>query len=69
MINFRLRHDDVLISEIADVLISWASQPAGELDEQKARAILAGYESVRQLTEAEKSTSRVRPRIRRQTLC
>ncbi|MBY5385260.1 MULTISPECIES: homoserine kinase [Rhizobium] len=54
VINFRLRHDDVLISEIADVLISWASQPAGELDEQKARAILAGYESVRQLTEAEK---------------
>ncbi|XKM37713.1 phosphotransferase (plasmid) [Rhizobium ruizarguesonis] len=53
VINFRLRHDDVLVSEIADVLVSWASRPTGELDEQKARAVLAGYESVRLLTKAE----------------
>ncbi|EJC71658.1 putative homoserine kinase type II (protein kinase fold) [Rhizobium leguminosarum bv. trifolii WSM2012] len=53
VINFRLRHDDVLISEIADVLVGWASLPTGELDKQKHRGILAGYESVRLLTEAE----------------
>ncbi len=53
VINFRLRHDDVLISEVADVLVGWTSRANGELDEQKARAILAGYESVRLLTEAE----------------
>ncbi|AUW47232.1 phosphotransferase [Rhizobium leguminosarum] len=53
VINFRLRHDDVLISEIADVLVGWTSLPSGALEEQKARAILAGYESVRLLTEAE----------------
>ncbi|ARM91009.1 homoserine kinase type II [Rhizobium leguminosarum] len=53
VINFRLRHDDVLISEIADVLVGWTSLPSGALEEQKAQAILAGYESVRLLTEAE----------------
>jgi homoserine kinase type II len=51
--NFRLRHDDVLFSEIAGVLVSWADLPKGELHEQKARAVLAGYESVRHLTDAE----------------
>ncbi|WP_376743957.1 phosphotransferase [Ensifer canadensis] len=53
VINFRLRHDDVLISEIAEVLVGWASLLTGELDEEKASAIRAGYESVRLLTEAE----------------
>jgi homoserine kinase type II len=43
----------VLISEIADVLVGWASLPTGELDEKKHQAILAGYKSVRLLTEAE----------------
>ena len=51
--NFRLRHDDVLFSEIAGILVSWANLPNGELHEQKARAVLAGYESVRHLTDAE----------------
>ncbi|MBB5536032.1 hypothetical protein [Rhizobium giardinii] len=32
--NFRLRHDDVLFSEIAGVLVSWADLPKGELHEQ-----------------------------------
>ncbi|CAN7714194.1 phosphotransferase [Phyllobacterium sp. LjRoot231] len=53
VINFRLRHDDVLICEIADVLVGWASRPNGEFDDQKARAILAGYQSVKVLTTAE----------------
>lgn len=55
VINFRLRHDDALVSEIADVLVGWASRPDGELDEQKARAILSGYQSVRVLTNAEQA--------------
>ncbi|MFB9981332.1 phosphotransferase [Mesorhizobium kowhaii] len=54
VINFRLRHDDILISEIADVLVGWTSQPNGALDDQKSGAILAGYQSVRRLTGTEK---------------
>ena len=50
--NLRLRHDDVLFSEIAGVLVSWANLPKGELYEQKARAVLAGYERVRHLIDA-----------------
>ncbi|MDG4889883.1 MULTISPECIES: phosphotransferase [unclassified Mesorhizobium] len=55
VINFRLRHDDVLVSEIADVLVGWASQPNGELDRNKTSAILAGYQSVRTLMDTEKA--------------
>lgn len=55
VINFRLRHDDVLVSEIADVIVGWVSQPNGELDQYKTSAILAGYQSVRRLTDAEKA--------------
>ncbi|MBB4292380.1 homoserine kinase type II [Rhizobium leguminosarum] len=55
VINFRLRHDDALVSEIADVLVGWASRPSGELDEQKARAVMIGYQSVRILTSVEKA--------------
>jgi len=51
--NFRLRHDDVLFSEIAGILVSWANLPKGVLHEQKARAVLAGYERVGHLTAAE----------------
>jgi homoserine kinase type II len=51
--NFRLRHDDVLFSEIAGVLVSWADLPNGVLHEQKARAVLAGYERVRHLSDSE----------------
>jgi homoserine kinase type II len=53
VINFRLRHDDVLVSEIADVLVRWTSLPSGELDRPRARAILSGYQSVRTLTATE----------------
>ncbi|MBM2712899.1 phosphotransferase [Mesorhizobium caraganae] len=55
VINFRLRHDDVLVSEIADVLVGWASRANGELDPSKTGAILAGYQSVRKLADSEKA--------------
>jgi homoserine kinase type II len=54
VINFRLRHDDVLVSEIADVLVAWAGEASGELNKERARALLRGYEKVRLLTGPEK---------------
>jgi homoserine kinase type II len=54
IINFRLRHDDVLISEVADVLVGWASQTTGALDTERARALLQGYQEIRKLTKAER---------------
>ncbi|WP_114948729.1 phosphotransferase [Microvirga calopogonii] len=55
IINFRLRHDDALISEVADVLVRWTSRPNGELDQEKVHAVLGGYQSVRRITDAEKA--------------
>lgn len=55
VINFRLRHDDVLVSEIAEVLVRWTSRPDGELDPLKARAVLTGHQSIRTLALAEKA--------------
>ncbi|QFI69124.1 phosphotransferase [Sinorhizobium alkalisoli] len=54
VINFRLRHDDVLVSEVADVLVGWAGETNGELNEERARALLQGYEEIRSLSGAEK---------------
>ncbi|WP_085034345.1 phosphotransferase [Ensifer aridi] len=54
IINFRLRHDDVLVSEVADVLVGWAGETNGELNKERARAVLQGYEEVRSLSGAEK---------------
>lgn len=54
VINFRPRHDDVLVSEVADVLVGWAGETNGELNKERARALLQGYEEVRGLTAAEK---------------
>jgi hypothetical protein len=42
-LNFRLRQDDGLISEVADVLVGWASQTTGALDTERARL---AYKSV-----------------------
>lgn len=53
VINFRLRHDDILISELADVLIGWTSTASGELDHEMADSILRGYQEVRKLTSSE----------------
>jgi len=50
VINFRLRHDDLLISEIADVLVAWTGEPNGQLNKVCARAILQGYGEVRKLS-------------------
>ncbi|MGO8455218.1 phosphotransferase [Rhizobium ruizarguesonis] len=54
IINFRLRHDDAFVSEIADVLVGWVAEPGGELNKDRARALLQGYEEVRQLSGPEK---------------
>ncbi|WP_426128368.1 phosphotransferase [Pararhizobium sp. PWRC1-1] len=53
IINFRLRHDEVLVAELADVLVAWTMYPDGSLDEDCAQAIVAGYTSVRSLEEKE----------------
>ncbi|MCV9999342.1 phosphotransferase [Pararhizobium sp. YC-54] len=53
VINFRLRHEDVMISEIADVLIGWTLNLEGIIDADLAKAILRGYQAVRTLTAIE----------------
>ncbi|MCR6502432.1 homoserine kinase [Shinella sp. CPCC 101442] len=55
VINFRLRHDDALVSEIAEALVDWTIRANGELDRTKARSMLKGYQSVRALTGAERA--------------
>ncbi|QFI70694.1 Homoserine kinase (plasmid) [Sinorhizobium alkalisoli] len=55
VINFRLRHDDALIAEIADVLVDWTGVPDGGLDRRKAHALLSGYQAIRKLSAAEKT--------------
>ncbi|RWN07412.1 phosphotransferase [Mesorhizobium sp.] len=54
IINFRLRHDDVLIAELADVLVRWTMLSNGALDGERAEAILKGYCRVRQLQDNER---------------
>lgn len=54
IINFRLRHDDALLSEVADALVAWTSEADGELDRVRAKALLNGYQEVRILTVAER---------------
>lgn len=49
VINFRLRHDDLLIAELAQVLLHWTARADRTLDGARARALLAGYEEVRPL--------------------
>jgi homoserine kinase type II len=54
VINFRLRHDDVLVAELAQLLVTWAARADGMLAENLARALLEGYQQVRPLNEAER---------------
>ncbi len=54
VINFRLRHEDALVSELADALVGWAGELSGELNKARARALLQGYQEIRCLTDAEK---------------
>ncbi|MCY1328133.1 Homoserine kinase [compost metagenome] len=53
VINFRLRHDDVLIAELAQVLLHWTAKANGALDRTLAGALLTGYTEVRNLSEPE----------------
>ncbi|MBB2675507.1 phosphotransferase [Rhizobium sophoriradicis] len=53
VINFRFRHNDVLIAELAEVILHWAVTADGTLERTLVRALLAGYEDIRSLNEAE----------------
>lgn len=50
IINFRLRHDDVLIAELAALLVGWSAQDDGMLASELSWALLAGYEQVRRFS-------------------
>ncbi|OVE86869.1 homoserine kinase [Agrobacterium tumefaciens] len=54
VINFRLRHEDFLISEIAEVLVNWALRSDGVIDPIRAKALIRGYQAERPLTATEK---------------
>lgn len=54
VINFRLRHDDLLIAELAQVLLHWTARADGTLDGKLGRALLDGYEDVRPLSSEER---------------
>ena len=54
VINFRLRHDDLLIAELAQVLLHWTARADGTLDGELASALLDGYEDVRPLSPKER---------------
>lgn len=54
IINFRLRHDEVLAVELAEVLVSWTMLQDGALDVARAEAIVAGYNGVRALEDSER---------------
>jgi len=53
VINFRLRHDDVLIAELAQLLVTWTGLADGTLDRTLARSLLAGYEEIRPPSDSE----------------
>ncbi|SDA92646.1 phosphotransferase [Sinorhizobium sp. NFACC03] len=54
IINFRLRHDDVLIAEVAQALLHWTMEADGTLQRTLAVTLLAGYEEIRPLSLAER---------------
>ncbi len=54
IINFRLRHEDVLAAELARMLVAWTMLQDGTLDAARAEAILAGYSGVRALEDGER---------------
>ncbi|KAA3521032.1 kinase [Agrobacterium tumefaciens] len=54
VINFRLRHDAILISELADMLVHWSVGADGKLHGPLAEGILTGFESIRTLSVGEK---------------
>ncbi|TGR65714.1 homoserine kinase [bacterium M00.F.Ca.ET.194.01.1.1] len=54
VINFRLRHEDVLVSEVADVIVGCTMSEDGSLDFNLAKALLRGYRAVRELSAVER---------------
>jgi homoserine kinase type II len=54
VINFRLRHDDVLVFELARILVHWTMGGDGRLNDDRAKALLGGYERVRSLSVGER---------------
>lgn len=49
-IDFYYACDDLLLYDIAIALNDWTSLPDGQIEDDKARALLEGYQSVRPLT-------------------
>jgi homoserine kinase type II len=49
VINFRLRHEDLLIAELAQILLHWTARADGTLDGELTDALLSGYEEIRPL--------------------
>lgn len=54
VINFRLRHDDILIAELGQVLMRWTARADGTLEKRLVQPLLAGYEAIRRLSEPER---------------
>lgn len=52
-IDFYYACNDCLLYDVAIALNDWAVQPDGQIDDALARALLAGYQSVRPLTAVE----------------
>lgn len=54
VINFRLRHDAILVSELAELLIQWSMDDDGQLSRPLSKALVSGFESMRPLSEGER---------------
>lgn len=54
-IDFYYACNDVLAYDLAIALNDWCALPDGDIDGERARAMLAGYQSVRPLSDAEKA--------------
>ena len=52
-IDFYYACNDILVYDVAITTNDWCGLPASDIDPERARALLAGYQSVRPLTDAE----------------
>ncbi|MBI1339740.1 homoserine kinase [bacterium] len=55
VIDFYFACTDALAYDVAVCLNSWAFEPRGEYNHSKGKALLAGYDSVRTLTQSERA--------------